>query len=64
MAKRRVIVRDAAKALQVRDQQLVLIADLATVMEGLAKPLDAGRIRRLNAKLKAIVEEMDRLRFE
>jgi hypothetical protein len=64
MAKRRVIARDPAKALQVRERQLVLIADLATVVEGLAKPLDAGRIQRLSAKLKAIAAEMDGLRIE
>ena len=64
MAKRRVIARDPAKALQVRERQLVLIADLATVVEGLAKPLDAGRIQRLSAKLKAIAAELDVLKFE
>lgn len=64
MAKRRLIARDPAKALQVRDRQLVLIKDLATVMEGLAKPLDAGRIQRLSAKLKAIAAELDVLKFE
>ena len=62
MAKRRVIARDPAKALQVRERQLVLIADLATVVEGLAKPLDAGRIQRLSAKLKAIAAELDVLK--
>ena len=64
MAKRRVIARDPAKALQVRERQMVLIADLATVVEGLAKPLDAGRIKRLSAKLKAIAAELDVLKFE